>query len=189
MKNAWLVPVMILAAQPALAASFSCQKAVTVDEHAICDDPRLSQLDDLLPSAYRAAKTAASTDAPQVARDFLVDRRSCGADMSCIMSTYLAVLGAYRDLGAKIDVPTISATTPFRPCGASARSGPDEARAMFVHRGRDRGTPVFKAARPSSRKISTPARPSRFSTTVFKSHTRGRTRSSIRNGTTRSSCA
>ena len=110
MKNAWFVAVLMLAAQPALAASFSCQKAVTVDEHAICDDPRLSQLDDLLPAAYRAAKTVAATDVPQVARDFLADRRSCGADTSCIMSTYLAVLGAYRDLGAKIAVPTISAT-------------------------------------------------------------------------------
>ena len=64
-----------------------------------------------MPAAYQAAKTVARTDVPQVARDFLADRRSCGADTSCIMSTYLAVLGAYRDLGAKIDVPVISATT------------------------------------------------------------------------------
>ncbi len=111
MKKTWLVSALMLAAQPALAASFACEKAVTADEHAICADPRLSRLDDLLSNAYRAAMTVARADVPQVARDFLADRRSCGADTSCIMSTYLAVIGAYRDLGAKVDVPTISATT------------------------------------------------------------------------------
>lgn len=91
---------------PAHAAGFNCAKAGTPDEHAVCDDPRLSDLDSLLARAHAQVKAGeGAEDVRQASRDFLADRRACGADGPCILSAYLAVLRQLGDLGASVDVP------------------------------------------------------------------------------------
>ena len=49
----------------AKAASFDCNKATTATEIAICSDPELSALDELMGQAYRLAKTSADWMTPQ----------------------------------------------------------------------------------------------------------------------------
>ncbi len=91
------------------AASFDCSRAATPDEHAVCSDPQLSQLDEVVATAFGQAKVASPGDqdgsATAYARQFLKDRRACSADRSCLFATYAAVLTTYRDLGAKQPVP------------------------------------------------------------------------------------
>ena len=91
---------------PAQAASFDCRYAMTSDELAICSDPRLSELDDLVAEAFSQAKR--SPDAPTVvtvARDLLADRRRCLANKACILSNQLAALEAFRKAGAQVTIP------------------------------------------------------------------------------------
>jgi uncharacterized protein len=110
----WLLLFGLLMGQ-AHAASFDCAKAASPDEHAVCSDPQLSQLDDLAATAFAQAKLAVPGDqegsAVAYARAFLQDRRACQADRSCLFGTYVAVLTTYRGLGAKQPMPSwISAT-------------------------------------------------------------------------------
>ena len=112
--NYWLLLFGLLMGQ-AHAASFDCAKAASPDEHAVCSDPQLSQLDDLAATAFAQAKLAVPGDqegsAVAYARAFLQDRRACQADRSCLFGTYVAVLTTYRGLGAKQPMPSwISAT-------------------------------------------------------------------------------
>ncbi|ELJ4857118.1 hypothetical protein RTU34_004277, partial [Escherichia coli] len=51
MKNILLASLLV-ASPGAFAASFDCQKASTAIEHKICDNERLSKLDEQLSSAY-----------------------------------------------------------------------------------------------------------------------------------------
>lgn len=88
---------------PARAASFDCRRAATADERAVCADPRLSELDDLLQTAFEQAKRRSGpVDPTKLARGFLADRRACGGDGSCIQARYLDVLAGMRDLGATV---------------------------------------------------------------------------------------
>ncbi len=101
------IVVMLLSSMSVSAAGFDCAKASTVDEHIVCDVPQLSQLDSLLQPAYLEAKAASPDEnVPRMARDFLADRRACGADQACILSTYLGALDGYNDLGATVYIPT-----------------------------------------------------------------------------------
>ncbi|MCI5237347.1 lysozyme inhibitor LprI family protein [Escherichia coli] len=54
MKNILLASLLV-ASPGAFAASFDCQKASTAIEHKICDNERLSKLDEQLSSAYSSA--------------------------------------------------------------------------------------------------------------------------------------
>ncbi len=95
-----------LAAAPAEAASFDCNKATKPDELAICGNPELSDLDVEMATLYgvrmeipmmMGARGAAQDE--QVA--FLATRGACGGDVACIA-------GAYRDRIATLK-QTISA--------------------------------------------------------------------------------
>ena len=65
------------------AASFDCAKAITVEEQAVCADPRLSSLDSLLGQAFTEAKKDSASDQQElarvmaVARAFLKQRQAC----------------------------------------------------------------------------------------------------------------
>jgi uncharacterized protein len=104
----WLL-LFGLATSHAHAASFDCARAASPDEHAVCSDPQLSQLDELVARAFGQAKLALPGDGEgspvAYAHAFLKERRTCAADRSCIFGTYVAVLTTYRDLGAKEPVP------------------------------------------------------------------------------------
>jgi uncharacterized protein len=123
----YLLLLFSLAIGQAHATSFDCSKAATPDEHAVCSDPQLSQLDDLVARAFGQAKVGSPGDqegsAVAYARLFLKDRRACAADRSCIFGSYVAVLTTYRDLGAKEPVPSwISASSIAG--GRAASNGP-----------------------------------------------------------------
>ena len=104
----WLLLLGLVTGQ-AHAASFDCARAGSPDEHAVCSDPQLSQLDEIVARAFGEAKLAMPGDGEgsptAYARAFLKERRACAADRSCIFGTYVAVLTTYRDLGAKEPVP------------------------------------------------------------------------------------
>jgi hypothetical protein len=101
---------LLLAAQPAAAASFDCARAATPTEHAICADPRLSALDDRAIGGYTAAVEAMgiSDDERDPAGALLLKgheewaaaRNRCGAARACLLQQYqrrLAVLDLKPD--------------------------------------------------------------------------------------------
>ena len=86
-----------LAAGAGHAASFDCAKAATPTEHAICDNPQLSSLDEQTAGLYytlisggapKATQTVAQVKAAQSA--FLTKRNACGANYNCLVDAYTA---------------------------------------------------------------------------------------------------
>ena len=90
------------------AASFDCNKAATQTEKAICANPELSSLDNLLASAWRVAKNKVSLDDQ---RDWLKIRELCATE-ECLrkeMGIRIGTLLAISDgLEERIE------NTPFR---------------------------------------------------------------------------
>jgi uncharacterized protein len=81
-------------ASPANAASFDCSKAATPTEHAICDNPQLSSLDEQTAGLYYTLISNGSLSAPQLGKvktaqtKFLGQRDSCGANYNCLVDAY-----------------------------------------------------------------------------------------------------
>jgi uncharacterized protein len=101
-------------ASPSAAQSFDCSAATSEFETLICDDDRLSQLDERLDVAYRTAIAALSEQALQTVRDgrrqWLAQAQSClereeslsGGPVQCVTNAYtsrLAALGQSRMAG------------------------------------------------------------------------------------------
>ncbi len=91
---AWLA-----APQPATAQSFDCTRARTPDEKAVCADPLLSVLDEIMTDFYRRLRdyagrfdNAMGLQAQLVdeARAFLKTRARCGTDRDCLEQAYRA---------------------------------------------------------------------------------------------------
>jgi uncharacterized protein len=82
------------AANSGNAASFDCAKAATATEHAICDNPQLSQLDDQTAGIYYTLISNGSLTPAQVKQvkseqaKFLSRRNSCGAGYDCLIDAY-----------------------------------------------------------------------------------------------------
>ena len=90
-------------ARPAHAAGFNCAAATTPDERIVCANPQLSELDSFAGIAFGQASMASGpSETKPVARDFMAQRRGCGANERCILASYMAVLGDYAGLGAKV---------------------------------------------------------------------------------------
>lgn len=75
------------------AASFNCAKAATPTEHAICDNPQLSKLDEQTAGLYETfissgepADKVSAVKAAQV--KFLSTRDACGANYNCLIDAY-----------------------------------------------------------------------------------------------------
>ena len=94
------VALSLAAASPAAAASFSCAKAETPDEKAVCDTRALNDLDvemavrfdilkDLLPMGNR-------TKMQDDQEAWLKDRRACGTDVACLTAAYEGRLKVLR---------------------------------------------------------------------------------------------
>lgn len=95
------------------AASFDCRLASAPDEVAICADPRLSEMDDLVASAYAEARQYPDPDkdAVPLARELLAERRACGPDRTCILARQISALETFRTMGADTNLPAwLSAT-------------------------------------------------------------------------------
>jgi uncharacterized protein len=75
------------------AASFNCAQAQTPTEHAICDNPQLSKLDEQTSGMYyqiissgAPAGTVSQVKSSQTS--FLGRRDGCGAGYECLISAY-----------------------------------------------------------------------------------------------------
>ncbi|MBP2315768.1 lysozyme inhibitor LprI family protein [Azospirillum soli] len=115
MPLAVMVLAVMMLACPSLswAASFSCAKASTPTEKAICADAGLSKLDERLSAAYRDGIKLLSGASPEEnearsavkadQRAWLGERNACGADTACLRTAYerrVAVLTFHPDPGA-----------------------------------------------------------------------------------------
>lgn len=83
----------LAAAVPANAASFDCAKAATPTEHAICDNPQLSHLDDQTAGLYysfiSSGRPADKVEAVKKEQaGFLTRRDACGANYNCLIDAY-----------------------------------------------------------------------------------------------------
>lgn len=106
MLRALLFAAALFLLTPAEAASFNCAKASTPDEHAVCDDPRLSELDSVLARAHaEAQKEFGEDEIRSQARNFMKDRRACASDASCILAAYVGVLRQLSSYGSKNYLP------------------------------------------------------------------------------------
>ena len=123
-----ILPLFAVLSFGANAASFDCSRASTLDERAVCSDPHLSELDSLAGEAFtRLRQSDGSAEITQMARDFLADRKGCGAASACIMASYVAVIQAYQDRGSKVPLPPWANATAIAgedalPSGAIPRS-------------------------------------------------------------------
>ncbi len=91
--------LLSLVAAPVRAASFDCRKASAPDEMAICADPLLSELDEIMADFYRRLRHYTRTfdnamglqgQLKAAARAFLRKRAGCGANTSCLEAAYRA---------------------------------------------------------------------------------------------------
>lgn len=101
---------MLTAATAALAQqdpkpSFECSKGRSVDERAICADPRLAEMDQADSIAFGQVAKDDRKGAASAAADFLVARRACGGDGLCIIDQQVAALEIYDSEGGKVPVP------------------------------------------------------------------------------------
>lgn len=101
LKTAAFTVVTILLGASSYAASFDCGKASTPTEHAICDYPELSALDDLMGRAYRMAKKSADWMTPQELKSsqkaWMQQRNHCGDNFACLRSSYVQRLEEVSD--------------------------------------------------------------------------------------------
>jgi uncharacterized protein len=85
--------------------SFDCQKAKAPDEHIICNDRRLAELDQAVAIASHQAAEGSGNVAREVVRETLAARHSCGEDSLCILDQQVKAVDALVDLGSKVSIP------------------------------------------------------------------------------------
>jgi uncharacterized protein len=111
MVFAALTAVVMVTAAPAAHAeqspnpSFDCDKAHTQDEHAICADGRLAELDQALSIAYNQAERKYRDESREVAQGALAARHSCGGDRLCILDQQVSAITTFSNLGSEVPVP------------------------------------------------------------------------------------
>ncbi|WP_240144647.1 lysozyme inhibitor LprI family protein, partial [Citrobacter amalonaticus] len=111
MKNILLAS--LLAASPAaFAASFDCQKASTEIEHKICDNERLSKLDEQLSSTYSIVLKANPGDADTlktVQRQW-INMRGKLTDDKALELAYLIQINGLKGLGGSASTAVVNET-------------------------------------------------------------------------------
>ena len=99
MRFVLIMLALLLPAGGTLAAGFDCRKARAADEVAVCADPLLSELDEIMADFYRRLRhytqnfdNAMGLQGQLVgeARAFLKRRAACGADAACLQRAYRA---------------------------------------------------------------------------------------------------
>lgn len=109
-----VVVVLLLAhGWSASAASFDCAKANTFIEHAVCNDPSLSLLDEQLAQAYRAALARTSDQSALKAsqRSWLRMERNICKDTDCLRTAYSTRLTQLHREGASMSVSSYGPIT------------------------------------------------------------------------------
>ena len=90
----------LLAAGPAFAASFPCDKAEAPDEKAICDTRALNDLDVEMAVRFEILKDLLAMGSRAQLQDeqeaWLKERRACGADVACLRQAYEARVKVLR---------------------------------------------------------------------------------------------
>ena len=92
--------LLILAANSAKAASFSCEKAETADEKAICAHLPLNDLDVEMAIRFEILRAMLPMGGNAKLREdqetWLTERRACGADVACLKQSYEGRLTVLR---------------------------------------------------------------------------------------------
>lgn len=84
--------------------SFDCSKASYADEHAICDNTELSQLDRVVVAAYESVRRLHGDQyAKTIAAPLLQSRHACNSDVSCIKNLQLASIKKFQASGAQLN--------------------------------------------------------------------------------------
>jgi uncharacterized protein len=92
------------------AASFNCAKATTLVETAICANPRLSELDELLAQLYKEALSKdPSIRSEQIA--WMKTRNQC-RDEACLLSIYESRIGDVTNFIVRYDRQALAAPAP-----------------------------------------------------------------------------
>lgn len=111
MKNILLASLLV-ASPAAFAASFDCQKASTEIEHKICDNERLSKLDEQLSSTYSIALKANTGDADTlktVQRQW-INMRGKLTDDKALELAYLIQINGLKGLGGSASTAVVNET-------------------------------------------------------------------------------
>jgi len=85
--------------------SFDCNIARTQDEHAICSDSHLAELDQALSIAFNQAARKYKDESREIARDALAKRHSCADDRLCILDQQVSAITTLSNLGSEVPVP------------------------------------------------------------------------------------
>jgi uncharacterized protein len=95
----------------AQAPSFDCAKATYPDEHAICSNAELAQLDNVANAGYEYVRRVyGSQYSKSVTLPLLHARQACGSDVACIKERQLAAIQKFQSLGAPINGQQIAPT-------------------------------------------------------------------------------
>ncbi|EAY4373055.1 hypothetical protein JSZ06_004898 [Salmonella enterica] len=111
MKNILLASLLV-ASPAAFAASFDCQKASTEIEHKICDNERLSKLDEQLSSTHSIALKANPGDADTlktVQRQW-INMRGKLTDDKALELAYLIQINGLKGLGGSASTAVVNET-------------------------------------------------------------------------------
>ncbi|EAO3264101.1 DUF1311 domain-containing protein, partial [Salmonella enterica] len=111
MKNILLASLLV-ASPAAFAASFDCQKASTEVEHKICDNERLSKLDEQLSSTYSIALKANPGDADTlktVQRQW-INMRGKLTDDKALELVYLIQINGLKGLDGSASTAVVNET-------------------------------------------------------------------------------
>lgn len=89
------------------AASFNCAAAKTPTEHAICDNPQISTLDEQTAGLYfriissgAPAATVSQVKTSEV--NFLAQRNACGAGYDCLISAYTSQIMYLKNVASNL---------------------------------------------------------------------------------------
>lgn len=92
--------------QASLQPAFNCARATTLDERAICSNPKLMELDNIVNAGFQQVTASKGPETAKiVARLHLERRRQCGSDQTCVEMVQRAAITRFIALGAKLVLP------------------------------------------------------------------------------------
>jgi uncharacterized protein len=85
--------------------SFDCGRARMPDEIAICNDPRLAELDQAVAIGMGAVAPMYQPSARSIAKEALAARNSCGSNRLCILDQQVSAIERFAEFGSHVPVP------------------------------------------------------------------------------------
>ena len=86
--------------------SFDCNRARYQDEITICNDQKLSELDQIVSRGYSQIKGESRSIAQDFLLNFLDVRHACGSNKLCILDTQDQLIDDLNEVGANISKPS-----------------------------------------------------------------------------------